>query len=72
MVPQLFLSSNPPVDLQLKTLKEWFGLRPSEAISYFGTATTTCPEEIAFLIMLAKLESEAKYFLTGAPVKSLK
>lgn len=72
MVPQEFLNSTPPFDLQLITAKEWFGLRPNERTSCLGTAITGCPAEIAFLITFAKSASVGRYFLTGAPVRSLK
>lgn len=71
-VPQLFLNSRPPFDLALITANEWFGLSPNEVTSCFGTARTGWPDEIAVLMTLANSGSVAKYFLTGAPVKSLK
>jgi hypothetical protein len=72
MVPQLFLSSTPPFDLQLITANEWFGFKPKETTYGLGTARTGCPAEMAFLMTLAKSLSVERYFLTGAPVKSLK
>ncbi len=71
-VPQLFLSYKPPFDLQLMTAKELFGLIPNVCTYFFGTAKTTWPIEIAPLIMLGISLSVIRYFLTGAPVRSLK
>ena len=71
-VPHEFLSSTPPFDLQFMTGNEWLGLMPKERISCFGTAITGWPAEIALRITVAKSVSEGRYFLTGAPVRSLK
>lgn len=71
-VPQEFLNSSPPFDLQLITANEWLGLRPKVRIYCLGTAITGWPAEMAFLITVAKSASDGRYFLTGAPVRSLK
>lgn len=71
-VPHEFLSSRPPVDLQPITVKELLGLRPSDKIYGFGTARTGCPAAIAFLTAEIKLLSMVRYFLIGAPVRSLR
>lgn len=71
-VPQLFLNYKPPLDLQFITEKELFGFNPNDITYGFGTARTTWPEEIAFLITLEISLSVTKNFRTGAPVRSLK
>jgi hypothetical protein len=48
------------------------GFRPTLAIFSFGIANTICPEEIAFLMIDPKSGFSMEYFLTGAPVKSLR
>lgn len=71
-VPHEFLNSRPPVDLQPNTVKELLGLRPSDKISGFGTAKIGCPAASAFLTAETSSLSVAKYFLIGAPVRSLR